>query len=96
MPILLSAVSIFALLILSERKGNTLHLLKQSAKPSKQREYRKKYAAVSFEEFKLRNDAEESKEIGDKEMGDDTFADVTHHLRKSKRNRGPIDPHSLL
>ena len=51
MKSLLPNVSEFRHLILLERRGKTLYLLKQNAKPSKQREVRKKFPAVEFADF---------------------------------------------
>ena len=58
-------VSAFDLLTLSERRGMTLHLLKQSAKPSKPREVRKKYPVLDFDQF-----VEEKKDAKDGKPGD--------------------------
>ena len=65
----------------------TLHLLKQTAKPSRERGKRKKYDLLQFSDHR---EPEENKDDGgapDKEMGDEQFRDVTSNLRKSKRNK---------
>ena len=79
-------------LTLLERRGMTLHLLKHSAKPSKQREYRKKYPALEFRDFHENNKEEEKEEAPDKEMNDSSYRDVTYTLKKSKRNKTSKDP----
>ena len=66
----------------------TLHLLKQSAKPCKPRETRKKYPALEYGKFQEEEKEDEDGEVPDKEMGDESYRDVTNSLRKSKRNRG--------
>ena len=68
-----------------------MHLLKQSAKPSAQRVVRKKFTAVNFKTFSNNPHEEEKKSAGDEQMNDGSFRDVTHTMRKSKRNKGPID-----
>ena len=78
-----------------------MHLLKQGAKPSKPRKERKTFAAATFippqeyEEEKKEEEEEKKEEEGeasDKEMAESSFADVTHTLRHSKRNRGQAPP----
>ena len=80
-------VSQFNLLTILARRGTTLFLLKQTAKPSAQRIVRKKYEALDFKAFAKDNAEEEKKSDGDEPMADDGYRDVTDQIRKSKRNR---------
>ena len=66
----------------------TLHLLKQNAKPSKQREVRKKFSVLEFNDFKEVSKEDEAGKVGDRSMSDEEYKDVTNSLRKSKRNKG--------
>ena len=81
--------------MLSERRGTTLHLLKHSAKPSTQRERRKKFVAVEFTNFDHGNQEEEKKDTGDVRMNDASFKDVSHLLRTSKRNKTAVNQNPI-
>ena len=64
----------------------TLHLLKQNAKPSQQRQTRKKYPALEFKQFP-EEEKEEMMGAPDKEMGDESFRDITAQVKRSQRNK---------
>ena len=68
-----------------------LHLLNKGAKPSKERQTRKKHAILQFSPPEDNKDEEEKGGAPDKSMNDETFKDVNHLVRKSKRNKTATD-----
>ena len=67
----------------------TLHLLKASSKPSKQRQHRKKYAAVDYATFAGQRKEEEKKGKADHQMIDSTQKDGNNMMRTNNRNKAP-------
>ena len=77
--------------IFVERKGKTLHLLKQSAKPVQRGRKRKRHDVFDPATDKMDVDAEEAK-AADRERADkDEYKDVTNELKRSKRGKKPIN-----
>ena len=91
MPTRLRPVSHLFMLTLTGRRKMTLHLLKQTAKPSKAREKRKKYAVLDFQQRAEQAPDEVMKEDNAEGVTDPSFKDVTDTLRKSKRNKTVLD-----
>ena len=74
-----------------ERKGKTLHLLKQGSKAATTGRKRKRHEVFDLNATRNVVMAEESKE-GQPGGDDETeFADVTHMLKKPKRNRTQLN-----
>ena len=60
------------------------------AKPVASRKERKKFDALDFSRFNGKPEEEKKSEKPDVAMKDDSYADVTDQLRKSKRNKTPV------
>ena len=91
MPTRSRPVSYSIFLTLSGRRGMTLHLLKQTAKPSKAREKRKKFAVLEFQPLNAHALDQEMEDDQVNEVTDPIYRDVTDNLRKSKRNKTAPD-----
>ena len=52
-----------------------------------QRRERKVFGALPIDTFFVEDEEEKKEEAPDKEMAETSFADVTHTLRQSKRNK---------
>ena len=73
-----------------ERKGKTLHLLKQSAKPVQRGRKRKRHEVFDPANEEMQIDAEEAKQADRDRADKEEYKDVTNELKRSKRNRTQV------
>lgn len=72
-----------------EKRGKTLHLLKQSAKPVQTGRKRKRHEVFDPANDEMHVDKEEAKHADSILAKQDGYKDVTAELKRSKRNKTP-------